>query len=333
MAGHNRLTQKEIDEICLAYTKTNNEIETARITHHSSTTISKYLKRNGLARGSGGNQDKQIKITDAQLLEAVKTMTRQQIADKYGVHIVTIDRRMKKLHVHAVYLGNKCHAGDMSKHPNVIRGNTWHWAAGAAEMVKKQQNGRFELVEFKKSRLRIRCTTCGFIIERDRSTVREKKCLCDKCEEQRKNEIELANERIKLMRSFYAVMELKKTKTCAACGSEYHSQYPNQKYCSDKCKRKWRRGTSGYKKRAKKYGVKYERGITLMKVFDRDKGVCQICGKQCDWNDRSWNGVFGALYPTVDHITALANGGGHTWDNVQLAHAICNSYKRDLITA
>lgn len=55
--------------------------------------------------------------------------------------------------------------------------------------------------------------------------------------------------------------------------------------------------------------------------------------KQCDWNDRSWNGVFGALYPTVDHITALANGGGHTWDNVQLAHAICNSYKRDLITA
>jgi hypothetical protein len=26
----------------------------------------------------------------------------------------------------------------------------------------------------------------------------------------------------------------------------------------------------------------------------------------------------------------LANGGTHTWDNVQCAHAICNSYKRDL---
>lgn len=36
------------------------------------------------------------------------------------------------------------------------------------------------------------------------------------------------------------------------------------------------------------------------------------------------------MYPTIDHIVAMANGGGHTWDNVQLAHAICNSYKRDL---
>lgn len=284
-------------------------------------------------RGIARPNTKVQKITDEQILADIADgLTRKQIANKHDIHVETLTRRMQKLHVHAVYLGNKCHAGDMSKHPNVIRGNTWHWTAGNAEMVKKQQNGRFELVEFKKSRLRIRCTTCGFIIERNRSTVREKKCLCDKCKEQRKNEIELANERIKLMRSFYAVMELKKTKTCVACGSEYHSQFPNQKYCSDRCRQKWKRA-GGYRERAKKYGVEYKSGITLMKVFDRDKGVCQICGKQCDWNDRSWNGVFGALYPTVDHITALANGGGHTWDNVQLAHAICNSYKRDLITA
>ena len=52
----------------------------------------------------------------------------------------------------------------------------------------------------------------------------------------------------------------------------------------------------------------------------------------CNTDDNSWNGYFGAYSPTVDHIIALKNGGTHTWDNVQCAHAICNSNKRDLIT-
>ena len=330
MADHNRLTQKEIDEICLVYTKTNNEKETAKITHHSSTTISTYLKINGLARGRGGNQDKQRKIKDEEILLDIELgLTRQEIAKKHGVHVANLDRRMKHLGVHAQY-NRKAQKTLKKKEP------MWHWTPGKAEMVRNKQGGRFELVEFKEGRFRIKCVTHELIIERASSTIRQKKCLCDKCKEQRKelrkNKIELDNERIKLMRSFYAILEIKKLKKCVVCGSEYHSQFANQKYCSDKCRRK-RKRRGGYRERAKKYGVKYESGITLMKVFDRDKGICQICGKPCDWNDHSWNDVFGALYPTVDHITAFANGGGHTWDNVQLAHAICNSYKRDLITA
>ena len=87
MADHNRLTQKEIDEICLVYTKTNNEKETAKITHHSSTTISKYLKINGLARGRGGNQDKQRKIKDEEsLLDIELGLTRQEIAKKHEMY-------------------------------------------------------------------------------------------------------------------------------------------------------------------------------------------------------------------------------------------------------
>ena len=82
--------------------------------------------------------------------------------------------------------------------------------------------------------------------------------------------------------------------------------------------------------RVKKYnGRIVDTDITLKKVFMRDNGICQICGKPCDWNDRRW-GSIGPLYPTRDHIIALANGGEHSWDNIQLAHAICNSVKRDL---
>jgi 5-methylcytosine-specific restriction endonuclease McrA len=33
------------------------------------------------------------------------------------------------------------------------------------------------------------------------------------------------------------------------------------------------------------------------------------------------------LSPTVDHKVPMKNGGGHVWENVQLAHRICNSYK------
>lgn len=325
MAVKDCIKQEEIERICSEYKKLNSVIAVCKITHHSSTTVCKYLRENGLARGRGGNQDKQQKITDEQILKSVGEMTRQQIAEKYGVHVANLDKRMKHLGVHAQY--NRKAQKALKKKETM-----WHWTPGKAEMVRNKQGGRFELVEFKEGRFRIKCVTCGFIIERASSTIRQKKCLCDKCEERRKNEIELANERIKLMRSFYAVMELKKAKTCIVCGSEYHSQFLNQKYCSDRCRKKWKRA-GGYRERAKKYGVEYKSGITLMKVFNRDKGICQLCGKPVDWHDNSWGESFGAMYPTVDHITAFANGGGHTWDNVQLAHAICNSYKRDLITA
>ena len=112
------------------------------------------------------------------------------------------------------------------------------------------------------------------------------------------------------------------------------------KYCSAECERKhYNRLTKNAKKRsrtldhgnhrhrARKYGVAYEPGITLKKVFKRDNGICQICGKPCDWSDRGWSKYCGPLYPSIDHIIALANGGGHVWSNVQLAHMMCNSEK------
>ena len=83
--------------------------------------------------------------------------------------------------------------------------------------------------------------------------------------------------------------------------------------------------------RAKRLGLPAELGITLKKVYVRDKGICQICGLICFYpGDPS-----SALYPTVDHIIPLGNDpqkrGGHIWKNVQLAHRICNSHKSDLI--
>lgn len=89
-------------------------------------------------------------------------------------------------------------------------------------------------------------------------------------------------------------------------------------------------GSGNSLKRARKYGATIERGITLKKVFDRDDRICQICGCICDWSDITPSSI-GPKYPTIDHVIALVNGGSHTWDNVQLAHHICNSKKRDFL--
>lgn len=70
------------------------------------------------------------------------------------------------------------------------------------------------------------------------------------------------------------------------------------------------------KRRAAKYGNGPIDDITLQEVFERDKGICQICKTVCTYEQSS-----------IDHCIALINGGTHTWDNVQLAHRTCNSSK------
>jgi 5-methylcytosine-specific restriction endonuclease McrA len=65
---------------------------------------------------------------------------------------------------------------------------------------------------------------------------------------------------------------------------------------------------------------------TLDQVAERDDYTCCLCWDEpVDMMLRVPN--FWA--PTVDHVIPLACGGTDTWDNIQLAHFICNSYKGD----
>ena len=118
---------------------------------------------------------------------------------------------------------------------------------------------------------------------------------------------------------------------CAHCGNEFLTTSSNAKYCSKRCAQRDNKNygsTSDHRHRARKYGTEYERGITLKKVFERDNGVCKLCGGICDYNDKKGHSL-GKSYPTLDHIIPLSRGGSHTWENVQLAHHYCNSFKRD----
>jgi hypothetical protein len=271
---------------------------------------------------------KRSKISDEQILADIDAgYTRQEIADRHGVHVENLARRMKYLGVHATYAYN-CGSKPFPK----IYGECWHYIP-SDELLIKSKHPQFVYLESQRKnqskRIRIKCRKCDNIIERASSSVRQKNIRCEHCAEKEQQQIELQNERIKMMRFLIALKMSKTPQICACCGEMFYSQYP-KKYCTDKCKRKSK--GSSIRKRCKKYGVYYDPSVTSIKVFARDQYKCKICGLMCNIEDNSWNGYFGAYSPTVDHIIALKNGGTHTWDNVQCAHAICNSYKRDLIT-
>lgn len=74
-----------------------------------------------------------------------------------------------------------------------------------------------------------------------------------------------------------------------------------------------------------------DRGITVEKLVERDNGICHICGLPVDMADFyiNENGVqiCGDMYPSRDHVRPISLGGLHSWDNIKLAHRICNTKK------
>ena len=115
---------------------------------------------------------------------------------------------------------------------------------------------------------------------------------------------------------------------CAVCGKET----TNPKYCSHKCAGKAESKRREIIRSRKIKNAIVDKDITLQALYKLDNGICHICGGKCDYSDAvEANGVIiaGNNYPSIDHIYPLSKGGKHSWDNVALAHRICNSLKAD----
>ena len=103
-------------------------------------------------------------------------------------------------------------------------------------------------------------------------------------------------------------------------------------YCSKRCRDRARASRREYRKRGAS-GV-----VHTGAIHDRDKWTCYLCGDPTDPDDWTMKlgrdgrlvRCVGPLYPTLDHVVPLAQGGPHTPDNVRTAHFLCNSLKRDL---
>ena len=226
------------------------------------------------------------------------------------------------------------------KHISISRGqlhdNDW-----ADEYIKQKTEGKYIRISDyinMDSEITIRCVQCGteqtIRFSRFRSDKRICCPLCYEAEREQKRKQKTESERRdRLMKA--ERMRIKKLKGkqitlrfCIDCNEALTTE-------KEKCKRCQKALISRnkeVKRRVKIRSAMVDRDITLDKVFKKDEGRCHICGKECNINDYIVkNGVFiaGNYYPSIDHVIPLAKGGQHSWDNVKIAHRICNSLKKD----
>ena len=123
---------------------------------------------------------------------------------------------------------------------------------------------------------------------------------------------------------------------CKCCGIIMRGgQYP---ICSDVCRTELKRKAdrkqrvkqrqqgkrdNKHYKRARRYSVDYVYGLTWKAVAQQRGMKCMVCGIKCSVP----NGQRVTKEATLGHIVALANGGSHTWDNVQIECRLCNETK------
>lgn len=184
----------------------------------------------------------------------------------------------------------------------------------------------------------LRCKNCGSVFTRSMCSVRNNKVQCPKCterirqdkaeklEEERLNKIALREK----ARREKAIAKAEKVKAriheCPVCGNITS----NRKYCSDRCANKVYNKNKDISRRGKIKSATLDKDISLDKLYRRDSGICYICGLKCKYDDGVWrDGTFiaGDYYPSIEHIKPLSKGGKHSWDNIKLAHRICNAYK------
>lgn len=111
---------------------------------------------------------------------------------------------------------------------------------------------------------------------------------------------------------------------CRECGKHFSTHIKDRKYCSKTCSNryKWRKADTVRRMMIKNNG-RIDYCISLDRLYRRDKGLCHICESKVDMNLNSNDNMYGS----IDHVMPIAKGGTHTWDNVKLAHRICNSIK------
>ena len=257
-------------------------------------------------------------------------MSLKKCSKKYGVHHSTLMSFCKKNNIE---YNSPNQENRLTEIPDLVS----HLLPGF-EYVSGYKNSRGSVI--------LRCCSCGKEKEIQWQSVRKSSVRCQSCadiarkekadknkKEQEKKQIEkqkarqLKEEYMRVIREKEAVDRIH---PCLVCGT----LTTRKKYCSDRCNKKADNKKRETKRRIKLKNAKVDTGITVESLYKRDGGICYLCGKQCRMDDyitKEKIFIAGDWYPSIDHIIPLAKGGEHSWENVRLAHRICNSRKSDSI--
>lgn len=104
--------------------------------------------------------------------------------------------------------------------------------------------------------------------------------------------------------------------TCPHCGFEFVGR-PDRRWCSRTCRQQLAR-------RRRLPLVKDNDRYTVLEIYERDGGVCQLCGEPCDRAGLEHSSPFSGTKPVIDHIVPRRAGGSDDRSNVRLAHSRCN---------
>lgn len=155
------------------------------------------------------------------------------------------------------------------------------------------------------------------------------KCCSDECRLINKKRSKQAHSQRKELKRKLKRISLKK---CLVCGKDFEG-HGNKYFCSENCAILHRKMKKSERKITKRFaGREIDLTITLDELIKRDNNICYICGKPCDGSDfvvKNGYTICGNQYPSIDHVIPASKGGTHTWNNVRLAHRLCNSYKCD----
>lgn len=114
-----------------------------------------------------------------------------------------------------------------------------------------------------------------------------------------------------------------------AANKAYREAHPKETKARNKAYREFhpeKKRESERKRRALKHQTRTE-AINDKMVFLRDGWICQICHKKVDKKLKYPN----PMCATLDHIVPLNEGGTDMYNNVHLAHFVCNASKQDNI--
>ncbi|MFC8547296.1 HNH endonuclease [Streptomyces sp. NPDC057273] len=104
------------------------------------------------------------------------------------------------------------------------------------------------------------------------------------------------------------------------CSTCFVTDNPRDQNCSPRCGRR----ASKDKRRALERNA-FVAPVNRTEVYERDRWTCQLCHEPVARAEV----VPHPQAPTIDHVIPLAKGGTHEPANVQCAHFMCNSIKRD----
>jgi len=113
-------------------------------------------------------------------------------------------------------------------------------------------------------------------------------------------------------------------KVCPECGQTFTTKSVASNYCSRTCSLKFAK-----KRKINRAKIMADLGaeLSLKEVFQREKGICYLCGEKCDFQDvlvKDGLLAAGVTFPDIDFVSEE-----HNKATAKLAHYYCKKEKQN----